>query len=192
MHLCDYSIMSPKFDWFWLSKCNPFLYIAGSNIHRNQSQQSKQMPTSISGYSICATQGDSVDEELNGDNSNEARNNNNYVQDQLTAFTNSARQHQKLRQSVIYSEKHDTTQFPLNQSQTTSTSGSNSRAGMATSASNYSMSSGINLMIIYVWFNYLPKLGIAICSFYIFFVMRKIVQICHTTTHLLQNVTKPS
>ena len=131
---------------FWLSLCQSFLYIAGSNIHRNQSQQSKQMPTSISGYSICATQGDLIDEELNGDTSNEARNNNNYVQDQLTAFTNSARQQQKLRQSVIYNEKHDTTQFPLNQSQTTSTSGSNSRAGMATSASNYSMSSGINLV----------------------------------------------
>ena len=115
------------------------------------------MPTSISGYSICATQGDSIDEELNGDTSNEARNNNNYVQDQLTAFTNSARQHQKLRQSVIYSEKHDTTQFPLSQSQTTSTSGSNSRAGMATSASNYSMSSGINLVLIQVWFNYLQN-----------------------------------
>ena len=148
MDLRDYCIKRNTDIDFWLYLYKSFLYIAGSNIHRNQSQQSKQMPTSISGYSICATQGDSIDEELNGDTSNEARNNNNYVQDQLTAFTNSARQQQKLRQSVIYSEKHDTTQFPLNQSQTTSTSGSNSRAGMATSASNYSMSSGINLVII--------------------------------------------
>ena len=113
----------------------------GSNIHRNQ-PQSKQMPTSVSGYSLCATQGDSIDEE-NDPLNDTATNNNNYVQDQLTAFTNSARQ-QQLRQSVIYSQKSEAAQI-ANQNQMAATgSVINSRVGMAMSASNYSMSSGMN------------------------------------------------
>ena len=96
------------------------------------------MPTSVSGYSLCATQGDPIDEE------NEATNNNNYVQDQLTAFTNSARQHQLQKSHVIYQQNE-----PPTLSRTTSGgSAINSRAGLAMSASNYSMSSGINLSIV--------------------------------------------
>ena len=96
------------------------------------------MPTSVSGYSLCATQGDPIDEE------NEATNNN-YVQDQLTAFTNSARQHQLQQSHVIYQQNE-----PPTLSRNVAASGGstiNSRAGLAMSASNYSMSSGINLSI---------------------------------------------
>ena len=101
------------------------------------------MPKSVSGYSLCATQGDSIDEE--NDPLNEATNNN-YVQDQLTAFTNSARQ-QQLRQSVIYNQKNESSQFS-NQNQMGSGSVVNSRSpGMAMSASNYSMSSGMFLSV---------------------------------------------
>ena len=96
------------------------------------------MPTSVSGYSLCATQGDFIDEE-NGDSLTESTNNN-YVQDQLTAFTNATRNQQKLRQSVIYNPKNE---YSNNQNQMGSGSTINSRpAGMAMSASNYSMSSG--------------------------------------------------
>ena len=105
------------------AKC---LQPTGSNIHRSQ-PQSRQMPTSVSGYSLCATQGDSIDEE------NEATNNNSYVQDQLMAFTNAARQHQLNQSHVV---RNATPGGPP----------TNSRAaGLAMSASNYSMSSGINL-----------------------------------------------
>ena len=97
------------------------------------------MPTSVSGYSLCATQGDSIDEE--SDPLNESTNNN-YVQDQLTAFTHSARQ-QQLRQSVIYNQKNESAQL-TNQNQMGSGPALSSRAaGMAMSASNYSMSSGM-------------------------------------------------
>ena len=100
------------------------------------------MPTSVSGYSLCATQGDFIDEE-NDDPLNESTNNN-YVQDQLTAFTNSTRQ-QKLRQSVIYNQKNEL-KYSDNQNQIGSGSTINSRAaGMAMSASNYSMSSGMRI-----------------------------------------------
>ena len=117
--------------------------IIGSNILRNQSQ-SKQLPTSVSGYSLCATQGDFVDEE-NEDALNEARNNN-YVQDQLTAFTNATQNQQKLRQSVIYNQKNEST-YSNNQNQLGSGSAINSRAtGLAMSASNYSISSGKNAL----------------------------------------------
>ena len=126
-------------------------YFLGSNIHRNQ-PQSKHMPTSVSGYSLCATQGDSIDEENDHLNETGTTNNNNYVQDQLTAFTNSARHAQQLRQSVIYSQKSEAAQL-ANQTQMTAAtngSGNNSRAGMAMSASNYSMSSGINYLKMYL------------------------------------------
>ena len=100
------------------------------------------MPTSVSGYSLCATQGDFIDEE-NDDPLNESTNNN-YVQDQLTAFTNSTRQ-QKLRQSVIYNQKNEL-KYSDNQNQIGSGSTMNSKAaGMAMSASNYSMSSGMQI-----------------------------------------------
>ena len=100
------------------------------------------MPTSVSGYSLCATQGDFVDEE-NEDALNEARNNN-YVQDQLTAFTNATQNQQKLRQSVIYNQKNESS-YSNNHNQLGSGSAINSRAtGLAMSASNYSMSSGKN------------------------------------------------
>ena len=98
------------------------------------------MPTSVSGYSLCATQGDFVDEE-NEDPLNESRNNN-YVQDQLAAFTNATQSQQKLRQSVIYNQKNEIA-YSNNQSNMGTGSAINSRAvGMAMSASNYSMSSG--------------------------------------------------
>ena len=110
------------------------------------------MPTSVSGYSLCATQGDSIDEENDHLNETGTANNNNYVQDQLTAFTNSARHAQQLRQSVIYSQKSEAAQLANQTQMTASTNGSviNSRAGMAMSASNYSMSSGMNYLEIYL------------------------------------------
>ena len=92
------------------------------------------MPTSVSGYSLCGTHGDPIDEESSI--SNEATNNN-YVQDQVTPVTHSARQNQLQHHSVIYEE-------PLiTRNGTSGDSSMHSKAGLAMSASNYSMSSGI-------------------------------------------------
>ena len=97
----------------------------GSNIHR--SQVSKQMPTSVSGYSICATQGDQIDELSNAEDGNKLR------QDQINAFANATRQHQ-LQQSLIFrSNDHPSTR--------------KEKPSLAMSASNYSMASGMHLCI---------------------------------------------
>ena len=122
------------------------------------------MPTSVSGYSLCATQGDPIDEQqhrfsndstssINNNNNNDTSGSgNNYAQDQLTSFTNSARQHQ-LNQSVIYHKNVDGP--PLSGNMASGSSSREKAAGLAMSASNYSMSSGMVFPIIHI--SYLPK-----------------------------------